>query len=341
MNERIISIESYSPLEIYGPNDRYLNLLRNRFPRLKIIARGDVLKLVGEKNDIEVFDHLFGLILVHFDQFGGLTENDIYEIIGSDSDQMYDQVRLKENSDVLVYGNHGLQVRARTVNQRMLVESSMKNDMVFAIGPAGTGKTYTAVALAVRALKNKEVKRIILTRPAVEAGENLGFLPGDLKDKLDPYLQPLYDALRDMLPAQKLLTYLEDGTIEVAPLAFMRGRTLDHAFAILDEAQNATLSQLKMFLTRMGRSAKFIITGDITQIDLPPTQTSGLVHAIRILRGIQGIDFIFLDDRDIVRHRLVKEIIEAYGRDAEVFLNKKKPDNPSPSDNPNDNENPS
>ncbi|NLH52484.1 MAG: PhoH family protein [Bacteroidales bacterium] len=341
MNERIISIESYSPLEIYGPNDRYLNLLRNRFPRLKIIARGDVLKLVGEKNDIEVFDHLFGLILVHFDQFGGLTENDIYEIIGSDSDQMYDQVRLKENSDVLVYGNHGLQVRARTVNQRMLVESSMKNDMVFAIGPAGTGKTYTAVALAVRALKNKEVKRIILTRPAVEAGENLGFLPGDLKDKLDPYLQPLYDALRDMLPAQKLLTYLEDGTIEVAPLAFMRGRTLDHAFAILDEAQNATLSQLKMFLTRMGRSAKFIITGDITQIDLPPTQTSGLVHAIRILRGIQGIDFIFLDDRDIVRHRLVKEIIEAYGRDAEIFRNKKKPDNPSPSDNPNDNENPS
>lgn len=316
MNERIISIESYSPLEIYGPNDRYLNLLRNRFPRLKIIARGDVLKLVGEKSDIEVFDHLFGLILVHFDQFGRLTENDIYEIIGSDSEQMYEQVRLKENSDVLVYGNHGLQVRARTVNQRLLVESSMKNDMVFAIGPAGTGKTYTAVALAVRALKNKEVKRIILTRPAVEAGENLGFLPGDLKDKLDPYLQPLYDALRDMLPAQKLLSYLEDGTIEVAPLAFMRGRTLDHAFAILDEAQNATLSQLKMFLTRMGRSAKFIITGDITQIDLPPSQTSGLVHAIQILRGIQGIDFIFLDDRDIVRHRLVKEIIEAYSRNA-------------------------
>ncbi|MGC8864184.1 MAG: PhoH family protein [Bacteroidales bacterium] len=336
MNERIISIESYSPLEIYGPNDRYLNLLRNRFPRLKIIARGDILKLVGEKNDIEVFDHLFGLILVHFDQFGRLTENDIYEIIGSDSEQMYEQVRLKENSDVLVYGNHGLQVRARTVNQRLMVESSMKNDMVFAIGPAGTGKTYTAVALAVRALKNKEVKRIILTRPAVEAGENLGFLPGDLKDKLDPYLQPLYDALRDMLPAQKLLTYLEDGTIEVAPLAFMRGRTLDHAFAILDEAQNATLSQLKMFLTRMGRSAKFIITGDITQIDLPPSQTSGLVHAIQILRGIQGIDFIFLDDRDIVRHRLVKEIIEAYSRHAEQprsssQLESSKPNHTSPS----------
>lgn len=329
MNERIISIESYSPLEIYGPNDRYLNLLRNRFPRLKIIARGDVLKLVGEKSDIEVFDHLFGLILVHFDQFGRLTENDIYEIIGSDSEQMYEQVRIKETSDVLVYGNHGLQVRARTVNQRLLVESSMKNDMVFAIGPAGTGKTYTAVALAVKALKNREVKRIILTRPAVEAGENLGFLPGDLKDKLDPYLQPLYDALRDMLPAQKLLTYLDDGTIEVAPLAFMRGRTLDHAFAILDEAQNATLSQLKMFLTRMGRSAKFIITGDITQIDLPPSQTSGLVHAMNILKGIQGIDFIFLDDRDIVRHRLVKEIIEAYGRDAEQY--RSKPNNGKPS----------
>ncbi len=338
MNERIISIESYSPLEIYGPNDRYLNLLRNRFPRLKIIARGDVLKLVGEKNDIEVFDHLFGLILIHFDQFGRLTENDIYEIIGSDSDQMYEQVRLKETSDVLVYGNHGLQVRARTVNQRLLVESSMKNDMVFAIGPAGTGKTYTAVALAVRALKNREVKRIILTRPAVEAGENLGFLPGDLKDKLDPYLQPLYDALRDMLPAQKLLTYLDDGTIEVAPLAFMRGRTLDHAFAILDEAQNATLSQLKMFLTRMGRSAKFIITGDITQIDLPPSQTSGLVHAISILKGIQGIDFIFLDDRDIVRHRLVKEIIEAYGRDAEKYRSKPNNDISTLTDTPQKNE---
>lgn len=317
MNERIISIESYPPLDIYGPNDHYLNLLRNRFPKLKIIARGDVLKIVGEKSIIDAFDRLFGLLLVHYDEFGRLTENDILEIAGGDNEEVFNQVRPRDGDDVLVYGNHGLQVRARTVNQRMMVEGCNRSDMLFAIGPAGTGKTYTAVALAVRALKNKEVKRIILTRPAVEAGENLGFLPGDLKDKLDPYLQPLYDALRDMLPAQKLLTYLEDGTIEVAPLAFMRGRTLDHAFAILDEAQNATLNQLKMFLTRMGRSAKFIITGDITQIDLPRSQQSGLTHAIRILRGIKGIDFVFLDERDIVRHRLVKEIIEAYALDSQ------------------------
>ncbi|HAW59019.1 MAG TPA: phosphate starvation-inducible protein PhoH [Bacteroidales bacterium] len=316
MNERIISIESYSPLEIYGPNDRYLNLIKDRFPKLKIIARGDVIKIIGEKSQIDLFDRLFGLLLVHYDEFGKITENDLFEIFGNDQgEDENNQVRPIEGNDILVYGNHGLQVRARTVNQRMLVESSQKNDMVFAIGPAGTGKTYTAVALAVKALKNREVKRIILTRPAVEAGENLGFLPGDLKDKLDPYLQPLYDALRDMLPTQKLLTYLEDGTIEVAPLAFMRGRTLDHAFAILDEAQNATLNQLKMFLTRMGRNAKFIITGDITQIDLPPSQKSGLIHATQILKGIQGIDFVFLDERDIVRHRLVKDIVEAYGRD--------------------------
>ncbi|GAB6278315.1 MAG: PhoH family protein [Lentimicrobium sp.] len=316
MNERIISIESYSPLEIYGPNDRYLNLIKDRFPKLKIIARGDVIKIIGEKSQIDLFDRLFGLLLVHYDEFGKITENDLFEIFGNDQEEdENNQVRPIEGNDILVYGNHGLQVRARTVNQRMLVESSQKNDMVFAIGPAGTGKTYTAVALAVKALKNREVKRIILTRPAVEAGENLGFLPGDLKDKLDPYLQPLYDALRDMLPTQKLLTYLEDGTIEVAPLAFMRGRTLDHAFAILDEAQNATLNQLKMFLTRMGRNAKFIITGDITQIDLPPSQKSGLIHATQILKGIQGIDFVFLDERDIVRHRLVKDIVEAYGRD--------------------------
>ncbi len=316
MNERIISIESYSPLEIYGPNDRYLNLIKDRFPKLKIIARGDVIKIIGEKSQIDLFDRLFGLLLVHYDEFGKITENDLFEIFGNGQEEdENNQVRPIEGNDILVYGNHGLQVRARTVNQRMLVESSQKNDMVFAIGPAGTGKTYTAVALAVKALKNREVKRIILTRPAVEAGENLGFLPGDLKDKLDPYLQPLYDALRDMLPTQKLLTYLEDGTIEVAPLAFMRGRTLDHAFAILDEAQNATLNQLKMFLTRMGRNAKFIITGDITQIDLPPSQKSGLIHATQILKGIQGIDFVFLDERDIVRHRLVKDIVEAYGRD--------------------------
>lgn len=312
MNEIIISIESYSAIEIYGAGDRYLDLIRKAWPKLKIVARGDFLKIYGEKADINEFDRRFGLLLVHYDRFGGLNENDVQLIMGpADQDEQLTPLPI-EQPDVLVYGNHGLQVRARTPNQQKLVESASVNDMVFAIGPAGTGKTYTAVALAVRALKNKQVKRIILTRPAVEAGENLGFLPGDLKDKLDPYLQPLYDALRDMLPPQKLLTYLEDGTIEVAPLAFMRGRTLDHAFAILDEAQNATSSQLKMFLTRMGKSAKFIITGDITQIDLPRNQKSGLVQSVDLLKDIPGINFIFLDGSDIVRHRLVKKVIEAY-----------------------------
>ena len=220
-----------------------------------------------------------------------------------------------QTADVLVFGQNGLMVRARTANQKRMVESSEKNDVVFAIGPAGTGKTYTAVALAVRALKNREIKRIILTRPAVEAGENLGFLPGDLKEKIDPYLRPLYDALYDMIPSDKVKSYIENGIIEVAPLAFMRGRTLDNAFVILDEAQNATESQLKMFLTRMGPSAKFIVTGDVTQIDLPKHQPSGLVQAIKILSNVRGIDFIYLDAQDVVRHRLVKEIIEAYNKD--------------------------
>jgi phosphate starvation-inducible PhoH-like protein len=217
------------------------------------------------------------------------------------------------NDDVLVYGNMGIQVRARTPNQRKLVQYSEKYDMVFAVGPAGTGKTYTAVALAVRALKNKEVKRIILTRPAVEAGENLGFLPGDLKDKLDPYLQPLYDGLRDMLPVEKLKEYMESGVIQIAPLAYMRGRTLDKAFVILDEAQNATEMQLKMFLTRMGMSAKFVITGDVTQIDLPRHQPSGLIKAINVLKEVKDIGFVTLDNRDVVRHKLVKKIIDAFG----------------------------
>ena len=235
------------------------------------------------------------------------------QIMGTEDNSVATQAKENKNDDVLVFGREGLLIKARTVNQRKMVQSSDKNDLVLAIGPAGTGKTYTAVALAVRALKNKEVKRIILTRPAVEAGENLGFLPGDLKDKLDPYLQPLYDALRDMLPTQKLLSYLEDGAIEVAPLAFMRGRTLDHAFAILDEAQNTTPNQLKMFLTRMGGSSKFIVTGDITQIDLPPKQESGLIHAARILKDTKGIGFIYLNENDIIRHKLVIKIIAAYG----------------------------
>jgi len=313
MNERTISIEAYSPLEIYGANDSHLNLIKKLFPRLKIVARGDIIKLAGTDKDLNEFERRFSLLLTSFERFGKITENDVMQIMGTEDNSIATQAKEGKNEDVLVFGREGLLIKARTVNQRKMVKSSDKHDLVLTIGPAGTGKTYTAVALAVRALKNKEVKRIILTRPAVEAGENLGFLPGDLKDKLDPYLQPLYDALRDMLPTQKLLSYLEDGTIEVAPLAFMRGRTLDHSFAILDEAQNTTPNQLKMFLTRMGRSSKFIVTGDITQIDLPPKQESGLIHAARILKETKGIGFIYLNENDIIRHKLVIKIITAYG----------------------------
>lgn len=315
MGERTISLEAYSPLEIYGVNDLYLDLVKKQFPKLKIVARGDMVKVFGEEEELDLFEKKFSLLLLSYDKLGRITENDILQIMEGAEEETNGLILKQQPDDVLVHGRDGRIVKAMTVNQQKMVESSDANDLVFAIGPAGTGKTYTAVALAVRALKNKEVRRIILTRPAVEAGENLGFLPGDLKDKLDPYLQPLYDALRDMLPTQKLLTYIEDGTIEVAPLAFMRGRTLDHAFAILDEAQNTTSSQLKMFLTRMGKSSKFIVTGDITQIDLPKNQESGLIHATRILKGIPGMDFIYLDQRDIIRHRLVVKIIEAYGKE--------------------------
>ena len=315
MSEKDLQLESVNPVEIYGVKDENLELLRNIFPKLKIIARGENIKIVGEEEEIILFEEKFNLILNHFDKYGRLSTNDILQIM--EFKKSGDHVT---EVDVIVFGKSGIPVKARTVNQRRMVESYEKNDLVFAIGPAGTGKTYTAVALAVRALKNKEVKKIILTRPAVEAGENLGFLPGDLKEKLDPYLQPLYDALRDMIPHEKLAAYLEDGTIQIAPLAFMRGRTLDNAFAILDEAQNATENQLKMFLTRMGKFSKFIVTGDITQIDLPKSQSSGLVHATKILKKIEGIEFIFLDERDIVRHKLVNKIVEAYKQ--EVKTNK-------------------
>jgi len=310
MIERTISISSYNPLDIYGIKDRNLDLIRRFYPKIKIIARGDTVKIQGNEEELDDFEQKFALLLLSFDKFGRITEKDVEQIMAADTDQP--AVLPAIPADVLVHGRDGIIVKARTLNQARLVESSSRNDLVFVIGPAGTGKTYTAVALAVRALRNKEVKRIILTRPAVEAGENLGFLPGDLKDKLDPYLQPLYDALRDMLPTQKLLTCLEDGTIEIAPLAFMRGRTLDNAFVILDEAQNATEMQMKMFITRMGVSAKFIVTGDITQIDLPRNQSSGLVQVTRLLKGIPGIDFIFLDESDVVRHPLVTRIIKVY-----------------------------
>lgn len=313
MNERVISISSYSPLDIYGVNDKNLDLIKSHFPKLKIIARGEVIKIIGNNTELDEFEEKFNLLLLNYEKFGSVSERNIDQIMGSEERNYLPETDPKSNG-VLVHGSSGLLIKAMSKNQQRLVDSCDKNDLIFAIGPAGTGKTYTAVALAVRALKNKEVKRIILTRPAVEAGENLGFLPGDLRDKLDPYLQPLYDALRDMLPTQKLLKYLEDGTIEIAPLAFMRGRTLDHAFAILDEAQNATEMQIKMFTTRMGRSAKFIVTGDITQIDLPRNQASGLFQAEKVLKNIHGIDFIYLDEKDVVRHKLVTKIIQAYSK---------------------------
>lgn len=295
---------------LYGSQNANIDLLTHIFPKLKIVARGNEIKVAGEDHEVETFEERVRLLITHLEQYGKLTETDILNITAMEDDSFY---RLDDNgSNVIVHGREGKIIKAITPNQKRMVESANKNDMVFAIGPAGTGKTYTAVALAVKALKNKQVRRIILTRPAVEAGENLGFLPGDLRDKLDPYLQPLYDALWDMIPMQKLMSYMEDKVIEIAPLAFMRGRTLDNAYVILDEAQNATSAQLKMFLTRMGKNAKFFITGDITQIDLPKNQQSGLLQADRILSKIPGIDFIYMDIKDVVRHHLVTKIIKSY-----------------------------
>ena len=312
MSEVIIPIDTFNPVEFFGVNDSNLEVIRKNFPELKLVARGSEIKVIGDEKNIHLFSEKINRLIQHYQKFGSLTADNVQHFLS-------DKARETNGNgvpptDVLVFGQNGIMVRAKTANQKKMVESSEKNDIVFAIGPAGTGKTYTAVALAVRALKNREIKRIILTRPAVEAGENLGFLPGDLKEKIDPYLRPLYDALFDMIQGEKVKTYLESGIIEVAPLAFMRGRTLDNAFVILDEAQNATENQLKMFLTRMGPSAKFIVTGDITQIDLPRNQPSGLVQAIRILSSVKGIDFIYLNEQDVVRHKLVREIIEAYNK---------------------------
>jgi phosphate starvation-inducible protein PhoH and related proteins len=318
MSEKIISITSHHPLDLFGVNEQNLEVMRNFFPKLKIISRDNFVKAIGEEAELMQFEQKFNLLLLHLEKFGKLTRTDILQYFESEETSTIDNI--PKYPDILLHGKNGMLIRARTVNQMKLVKSVEENDLVFAIGPAGTGKTYTAVATAVRALKNKEIQRIILTRPAVEAGENLGFLPGDLKEKLDPYMQPLYDALKDMLPPQKLLTYIEDGTIEIAPLAFMRGRTLNNAFAILDEAQNTTPNQLKMFLTRMGNASKFIVTGDITQIDLPKQQISGLVHVQSILKDISGIGFVYLDQNDIIRHKLVIKIINCY-------MNESKPDN--------------
>lgn len=308
--EKIITIDPTVVVGLYGSQNANIDLLTHIFSKLKIIARGNVIKVMGEDSEVEIFEERIHLLEKHLEEFGKLTETDILNITAMEDDSFY---RLDgADSNVIVHGREGKVVKAITPNQKRLVQSAAKNDMVFVVGPAGTGKTYTAVALAVKALKNKQIKRIILTRPAVEAGENLGFLPGDLRDKLDPYLQPLYDALWDMMPMQKLMSYMEDKVIEIAPLAFMRGRTLDNAYVILDEAQNATSAQLKMFLTRMGKNAKFFITGDITQIDLPKNQQSGLIQADRILSNIPGIDFIYMDTKDVVRHHLVTKIINSY-----------------------------
>ncbi len=312
MAEKNIELISVEPIVIFGINDAKLDFIRTFFPKLKIVARGNVIKTVGDKEQIQRFEESVDAFQQYFKRYGTLTEANIETIMNGSSGGSAANNANANSTDILVHGNQGLLVKARTPGQVRMVESSEKNDMMFAIGPAGTGKTYTAVALAVRALRNREVRKIVLTRPAVEAGENLGFLPGDLKEKLDPYLQPLYDALFDMIPADKLKSYIESNVIQIAPLAFMRGRTLDNAFVILDEAQNATESQLKMFLTRMGPSAKFVITGDVTQIDLPRGQPSGLLQAMKILPGNDGIDFVTLDKHDVIRHKIVKRIIEIY-----------------------------
>lgn len=310
MNERIFSLSSLSLLDLFGVQEKNLKFIRQLFPKIKIIVRGNMLKVAGEPDEMDFFEEKFNRILDHFENCNYLREEDIIRIVDSESN--FDFSDPSAQQSVLLHGRNGKQIKPLTANQKKIVLACEENDLVFAVGPAGSGKTYTAVALAVKALKNKEVRRIILTRPAVEAGENLGFLPGDLQDKLDPYLQPLYDALRDMLPQQKLVDYFEDHTIEIAPLAFMRGRTLDQAFVILDEAQNASEMQMKMFLTRMGKSAKFVVTGDVTQIDLPKNQSSGLLQALKILKNIPGLSIVHLTEEDIVRHRLVSDILKAY-----------------------------
>lgn len=316
MSETFIEIQSADPKELFGLAEEKLDGIRKHFPQLRVILRGHLLKAVGDPAHLADFEQKMKLVLWHYDRMNRLTEKDIERIFEQEAEEPAEPTPATADT-ILVAGSGGRQIRALTAGQRALAAAVGEKDMVFAVGPAGSGKTYTAVALAVNALKNKEVKRIILTRPAVEAGENLGFLPGDMREKLDPYMQPLFDALKDMLPYQKLLGYMEEGVIEIAPLAFMRGRTLDKAFVILDEAQNATRMQMKMFLTRMGRAAKFVITGDTSQIDLPEKQPSGLLHALKILAGVPEIGFVELSAEDVVRHPIVTRILHAYEQAAE------------------------
>jgi phosphate starvation-inducible protein PhoH and related proteins len=313
LTETIINLETVNPIEFFGVNNNKFELLKKRFPLLKLLGRGSQIKITGQPDEVAAAQHKINQVILYLERNGHLSENYFSKILGEEEGEP-----AKEDpttNDILVFGPNGKVVRAKTANQKAMAAAVEKNDIIFAIGPAGTGKTYTAVALAVRALKNKAVRKIILTRPAVEAGENLGFLPGDLKEKIDPYLRPLYDALDDMIPSDKLNYYMSNRIIEIAPLAYMRGRTLDNAFIILDEAQNTTDLQLKMFLTRIGPSAKAVITGDLTQIDLPKNQRSGLVKSSKILKGIEGIAHIQLDEADVVRHRLVKFIIRAYDKE--------------------------
>ena len=323
MIEKHIVLEDIDPVIFYGVNNANMQMIKALFPKLRIVARGDVIKVVGDEEEMCAFEEAILALEKHCARYNSLNEEAILDIIKGNKPQ------IEKTGDVIVYSVTGKPITPRSTNQLKLVKEFDKNDMIFAIGPAGSGKTYTAIALAVRALKNKEIKKIILSRPAVEAGEKLGFLPGDMKDKIDPYLQPLYDALQDMIPAAKLKEYMELNIIQIAPLAFMRGRTLNDAIVILDEAQNTTTQQIKMFLTRMGMNTKMIVTGDMTQIDLPSSQTSGLVQAIKILKGVKGISFIELNKKDIVRHKLVTRIVEAYEKFEEKTKSLKNTDKPS------------
>ena len=331
MSEEIVKeilVEGVDARELYGAQDAYLEQMRELCPKVKIVARGEKIKALGAKSDVMAFERRMNALVEYYIKYGHISSEVVSQAFSSSLEELSSEPPAVDK-DVIVYGNNGAIIRARTINQQRLVKLSERNDLLFAVGPAGSGKTYTAIALAVRALKEKEIRRIILTRPAVEAGEKLGFLPGDMKEKLDPYLQPLYDALNDMIPPAKLQKYIEEGTVQIAPLAYMRGRTLDNAFVILDEAQNTTLSQIKMFLTRMGRNAKFIVTGDVTQIDLPRRSDSGLTKAMETLKSVEGIGIVEFDKRDIVRHRLVKYIVEAFERREELEngLKKQKIDN--------------
>lgn len=323
MIEKHIVLEDIDPVIFYGVNNANMQMIKALFPKLRIVARGDVIKVMGDEEEMCAFEEAILALEKHCARYNSLNEEAILDIIKGNKPQ------IEKTGDVIVYSVTGKPITPRSTNQLKLVKEFDKNDMIFAIGPAGSGKTYTAIALAVRALKNKEIKKIILSRPAVEAGEKLGFLPGDMKDKIDPYLQPLYDALQDMIPAAKLKEYMELNIIQIAPLAFMRGRTLNDAIVILDEAQNTTTQQIKMFLTRMGMNTKMIVTGDMTQIDLPSSQTSGLVQAIKILKGVKGISFIELNKKDIVRHKLVTRIVEAYEKFEEKTKSLKNADKPS------------